>query len=206
MSKPVIAVDIDDVLSSQVDVLIAFSNERYGTNLSHADFMIPGEYWGYYERVWGLGKDLGAERFQTFLREKYPLRQQIEEKAIRAITALKKSHRLDLVTSRGADYYEPTLEWLEKHAPGLFEGVHFVDLWAGETGLKTTKAKICKEIGAGYLIDDNAEHCNLAAEAGVSALLFGEFGWNLHHKLHPRVVRIADWEEVLEYFDARSRR
>jgi hypothetical protein len=60
---------------------------------------------------------------------------------------------------------------------------------------------ICQEIGAGYLIDDNVEHCRLAAEAGVKALLFGEYGWNKHLPTPPGVERVKDWKDVTDYFN-----
>lgn len=194
-----IAVDIDDVLSSQVDVLIQFSNSRYGTSLTRDDFQTPGEYWGYFEMLWGVGDEEGKKRFKEFLDEKIPLTQVIEQEALRALQALKKNFRLDIVTSRHANYHQDTLEWLERQVPGIFDGVHFVALWDEKNGA-VTKAAICREIGAGYLIDDNADHCNLAAEAGIQALLFGQWGWNVGKSLHENVTPIKNWTEVIEYF------
>ena len=202
MKRQIIAVDIDDVLSSQVDIIIEFSNQKYGLNLSHKDFSTPGEYWGYYEKVWGVGEEEGAKRFEEFLAGMYPLTQVVSPEAKDAIQRLKKSYDLEIVTSRGVDYQNGTLQWLEDQVPDVFKGVHFVALW-GNGNEKATKAKICQEIGAGYLIDDSVEHCNLAAEAGVTALLFGEWGWSKAQHIHKDVVRVVDWREVLEYFDDR---
>ncbi|MBC7746813.1 hypothetical protein H7Y40_02415 [Pedobacter sp.] len=198
MTKPIIAIDIDDVLSSQVQVLIEFSNENYGTTLTTGDFKAPGEYWGYYEQIWNVGKEEGAQRFQDFLERKIPLRQIIAPETLALLTKLKKDFRLEIVTSRRADYHTATQEWLEKHAPAIFDGVHFVELW-DKSDRKVTKAMICQEIGAGYLVDDSVDHCNLAAEAGITALLFGEFGWNIANALSPGVYRVKDWTEVETY-------
>lgn len=204
MSREIIAIDIDDVLSSQVETLIAFSNERYSTSLTTEDFKAPGEYWGYYEKLLGINDEEGARRFSEFIAEMGPLKQIVSDEARAAIKQLKTSYDLDIVTSRGPDYQEGTLSWLQEHVPGVFRDVHFVDLWH-ESSQKATKAKICQEIGAGYLIDDNAEHCNLSAEAGVSALLFGEWGWSISKPTHPNVTRVVGWREVLKYFDERNR-
>jgi 5'(3')-deoxyribonucleotidase len=203
MSREIIAVDLDDVISSQTNVLIKFSNERYHTQLTQEDFKKPGEYWGYYERLWGVSEEEGTRRFKEFLDERYPLRQLVLPVTVKAIQKLKLAYDLEVITSRSLDYQEDTIQWIKEHIPGLFLNVHFVDLWS-EGSKRATKAKICQEIGAGYLIDDNAEHCNLAAEVGVKALLFGEFGWNTHQPLHPEVSRVADWQAVLEYFDERG--
>ena len=199
MKREVIAVDIDDVVSSQVDALIQFSNETFGTKLTRDDFMAPGEYWSYYKMIWGLGEEEGSKRFQTFLEHKIPLKQSIDEQTVNALRELKKNYNLEVVTSRREEFKDGTIEWLAKAIPEVFNGVHFVYLW-DEPNEQATKAKVCREIGAGYLIDDNAEHCNIAAEAGVHSLLFGTYGWNIYQDLHPNVTRVEDWQGVLNYF------
>jgi 5'(3')-deoxyribonucleotidase len=203
MKREIIGIDIDDVLSSQVDILIEFSNNNYGTTLKHEDFKRPGEYWSYFENLWDVDKEEARRRYDEFLNNKYPLKQKVLKSTVEVINKLKKYYELHIVTSRGADYLDDTIEWLERHVPNVFKGVHFVDLWSNDNQ-KVTKAKICKDIGAGYLIDDNLEHCNLAAEVGVHALLFGEFGWNLDKKPHPLVVAVSNWQEVLDYFEEKQ--
>jgi uncharacterized HAD superfamily protein len=67
-----------------------------------------------------------------------------------------------------------------------------------------TKTKILAEIGANYLIDDQPKHCIAAAEAGITALLFGDYKWNKDIELKTNMVRVKNWQEVTEYFDGRS--
>lgn len=200
MKKQVIAVDIDDVLSSQIEVLIAFSNQRYGTMLTRKDFDKPGEYWGYYESLWdGEHPEERKRRVNEFKQEKFPLKQLISVETKEVVNKLAKKFHLEIVTSRDSGFRDETVAWLQEHLPEVFNGVHFVELW-DEPDKKATKALVCQEIGAGYLIDDNLEHCNLAAECGVHALLFGTFGWNIGKPLQPGVKRVADWQAVAEYF------
>lgn len=201
--KQTIAVDLDDVVSSQTDALIRYSNGQFGTSLTPDDFMEPGEYWGYYEQIWNVGPEEGAKRFQQFLDDNGPLTQLVTPETLEAIRTLRQQYRLEVITSRGADYQDVTREWLEQHIPDVFDGLHFVELW-NRPDRKATKAHICKEIGAGYLIDDNVDHCALAAEAGVSALLFGDYGWSRGKDIPQGISRVADWPAVLEYFDARQ--
>lgn len=200
MSKPVIAIDVDDVLSSQIDAFIEFSNKNFGTNLGIQDFQDPGEYWSYYSKVWKLSKEEGDLRFRQFLEEGYPTRQLISDGTKQAIAQLKEHFELEIVTSRHAEISEPTKKWLLENFPDTFKGIHFTTLW-GAANQRVTKAIICQDIGASYLIDDNAEHCNLAAEAGVKSLLFGEWGWNIYQDLHRGVTRVNDWQGVLDYFE-----
>jgi 5'(3')-deoxyribonucleotidase len=124
------------------------------------------------------------------------------EGALDVIAELKKKYRLVIVSARFGTQIEDTHHWLEKHLPGVFDGIHFMEMW--DEDKKTTKAKVCQEIGAGYLIDDNVEHCGLAAEEGIQALLFGDYGWNRAEDVHPGVVRVKDWHAVAAYFKGRS--
>ena len=199
-----IAVDIDDVLSSHSTVFLRYHNENYGTNLTIKDFQVPGEYKNYYGQVMGVGEEEGQRRFQKFLDKKVSLKQMVIPKAtVKILEDLKRRFRLEIITARGEDYQKGTEAWLEKHIPNIFDGVHFVELWDREDR-KATKALICQEIGAGYLIDDSVEHCTLAHEAGVQALLFGEYGWNMTQAIPESVVRVKDWQAVKEYFDGRD--
>ncbi len=201
MRQKLIAVDIDDVLSSQVDALIDFVAQHYDLELTVDNFKAPGDYWTYFEQLPGLDPELSAKMFQSFLDAEKPFDQVISPEAIQTIRYLQeKGYRLEVITSRGLQWQVGTEAWLEKHLPNVFNNVHFVELW-NKDNTKATKAMICQEIGAGYLIDDNAEHCNLADEAGVQALLFGEWGWNMFQTVRPGVRRVLDWKAVREYFD-----
>ncbi len=202
--KKIIAVDVDDVISSQIRPLMDFANEKYDAGLVSEDFMRPGEYWTYYETL--LSDDIEKARtiFNHYLRDGGPTKQLIDEDATKALQVLKKNYDLHIITSRGHDFREDTIKWISKELPNLFKGIHFVHLWDADDK-KATKAMVCADIGAGYLIDDNAEHCNLAAEAGVNALLFGTFGWNIESEVHPNVKRLNNWNEVLEYFDGQQK-
>lgn len=199
-TKRIIAVDLDDVLSSQVDAMINFLAAAHDVHLNADDFKAPGNYWSYFENMPGIDPEKREQWFNEFLDAKTPYTQTISAEVVESLQRLKgMGYTLEIVTSRGKDWQKGTEEWLEKHQPNVFNNIHFVELW-GTKSKKATKAEICQQIGAGYLIDDNVEHCNLAAESGVTALLFGEFGWNLYHEVHPKVQRVKDWAEVVEFF------
>jgi 5'(3')-deoxyribonucleotidase len=202
MTKPIIAIDIDDVLGSQVQVIIAFSNEKYGMDLTPEDFKKEGPYWGYWEQVWGVDDTEGKKRIEEFIRAGHILNQPIMTGALDVIHRLKENYELVVVTARSDMYIEDTHKWLARHFPNVFTDVRFVPVW--DKSKQVTKAMICKEIGADYLIDDNLEHCNLAAEEGITAVLFGEYGWNVNKDISPSIVRVKDWAAVGEYFREKS--
>lgn len=115
-----------------------------------------------------------------------------------ALAWLKRYFDLIIVTAREAEFASATHAWLERHFPDIFHDVAFVTTWTGS--VKDSKADICRELRAEYLIDDNIQHLQLASEAGIKGLLFGDYGWSKNKELPPRTVRVADWKAVKEFF------
>jgi 5'(3')-deoxyribonucleotidase len=201
MSRETIAVDIDDVLARQNDAMREFINERYGLSLTPDDYDIEAPYWGYWNHVWGVDKEEGRARFQAFLDSGKKAELHVVEGALETLSHLKKSYDITAVTSRNDQLIDITHRWLEGHFPSMFRSVAFVHVWSSDQ--QVSKAIICKKIGASYLIDDNLEHCTLAAEAGLEALLFGNYGWNRASNLPSNVYRVDDWQAVRRFFDER---
>lgn len=200
-AKIIIAVDIDDVISSQTENIRLFANRRYGLKHSSSDYKvaIKDSYWNYWGEVWGVTKDEQDRRVEEYVQDGELFSQRVEPGAIDALSELKKKHGLVVVTSRTDTHVKDTHRWLDKHFKATFEGVHFARVW--ESGRRESKANICKKVGAKYLIDDHPDHCNLAAEEGIKALLYGDYGWSNGSKLHPNVTRVKNWKEVLEFFE-----
>jgi uncharacterized HAD superfamily protein len=165
-SKPIIAVDVDDVLSAQNEAIRLFGNKKYGHSHTKEDFLVEGEYWTYWERIWGVDPEEGQRRLDDFHAAEGTMNQELMPDAEYVLRMLKKDYELVIVTGRKSHFTEITHRWLNKHLPDIFIDVKFVDIW--HPSEKLTKAEVCKEIGAGYLIDDNVEHCTLAAQEGVT--------------------------------------
>jgi uncharacterized HAD superfamily protein len=201
--KPVIAIDLDEVLSAQMDAIRVFTNKYYGTKLSPDDFRIEAPYWRYFETVWGVDDKEGERRVEHYISSGGFGLQKTLPGALEAIKRLKHHFRLVIITSRKKEHAEMTHQWLEKHFPRVFDHIGFTSVWGSESSV--AKAKLSKEIGASYLIDDNLDHCLLAAREGIRCLLFGEYGWNRGNVTGSNIVRVKNWEEVLKYFDEESR-
>lgn len=197
MLQPTIAVDLDDVLAQHAVAFIQFSNERYGTNLE------PHEYDDEWENLWGKTEwDEIMRRADGFHTHERTLSYGKIEEASPVLAALKQKYRLVIVTARPKHLIATTHEWLALHHADIFDEVHFVPIW--EPDNKVTKADICKQIGATFLIDDSIKHCNIAAEGGIHPLLFGGYQWWSRHIIDPRITKVANWQQVKEYFDGIS--
>jgi uncharacterized HAD superfamily protein len=199
MSRPIIAVDIDDVLSSENEAMRLFINERYGQNHTPEDYLIDGEYWSYWDKVWGVDKQTARKWFNSYLDANVKAKHQLIDGALDSISALQNRYDLVIITSREDRMVDVTHQWLNRHFPKVFSKVEFVRLWQKKDD--HTKGTIAREVGADYIIDDNVEHCNASQAAGVQALLFGDYGWNRQYTPAPGVVRVKNWQAVRDYFN-----
>ncbi|CAN5610997.1 hypothetical protein BH23PAT1_BH23PAT1_3910 [soil metagenome] len=196
MKRQTIAVDIDDVLAAHAEAFIDFSNKKYGTSLTLEDYH---DHWSY---VWKVEYSEIERRAKEFHVPKSVMQYKLIQEADKAIHRLSGNYDLVIVSARGQDLLQTTREWIDNYFAGLFVDTHFVPIW--EPNNTVTKADICKQIGAAYLIDDVPGHCNIAAEEGITALLFGDYAWNRHEKIADKVVRVKNWQEVVEYFYGKS--
>jgi 5'(3')-deoxyribonucleotidase len=202
MKKQTIAVDIDDVLTSQNEAMMHFVNRHFGLNHTIEDYNVEGEYWRYWQKVWGVDHEEGFRRWRAFMDNGGLEAQELMPHVFEVTKRLNKRYDFIVVTARQDEFAETTKAWLNKHLPRRFIDVRFVPAFVGDK--QVTKAEICLEVGASYLIDDNVEHCSLASEAGIECLLFGNYGWNRTKKLPKRITRVKDWLEVEKYFNARG--
>jgi 5'(3')-deoxyribonucleotidase len=197
MSKPTIAIDVDDVLAAHASEFVVFSNQTFGTHLTIEDYR---EHWG---EMWNISHEETEQRAALWrVPERINSFSKLEGDLDKRLQQLSSKYDLVVVTARPSIWQDGTRSWLELHYKDIFKDVRLVPVWTNET--QQTKAEVCNEIGAGYLIDDSPRHCNLAAQSGINALLFGDYAWNRNEPIVPGVVRVKDWKAVMEYFDGRD--
>ena len=192
-ARQTIAVDIDDVLAEHIEDFLKFSNERYGTNFK------PEDYHGRWHILWGISHEEVEKRAVNFHIPETLNNFAVVKDAKEVLTELKKKYDLVIVTARPRMTVEATKEWIKNQFTDIFSSIHFVPIW--EPNNKLTKADICRKIGADYLIDDLVRHCNLAAEVGIKPILFDRIKWAQPETPHPKIIRVNNWQEVLEYFN-----
>lgn len=201
MKKPVISVDIDDVIADSTEALRHTVNRRFGVALTRADYRTPGEYWGYYEQVWskaGLpgvslaAVDEGMTVDQSHIR--------VIEDAKRVLSNLSKEHELVLVTSRDLAWREATERWVQQHFGDTFKDLYFTG--HRKAADYRSKGELCAWLGASVHIDDHVDHCLGVSGQGIGAILFGEYGW--HVDVPDAQVRCRTWREVEEHLGVRA--
>ncbi len=192
MAKKVTALDIDDVLSTNATHFVEWSNKTWGTHLGVEDFDED------LATMWNVDIDTVRIRMNEYVKSDTVSGHGYFAEAIPVIKKLRSKYDFILVTSRRTLLAPLTRKWIDKNFPDLFETIHHTGIFdkTEKGGHKKTKADICKEIGADYLIDDQPKHCFAVAEAGIQTLLFGDYAWNRRlTELPPRVTRVKNWAE-----------
>jgi 5'(3')-deoxyribonucleotidase len=198
MKKPLLAIDIDDTIADSTESLRLIANERTGLNLPPEAYKVKGEYWGYSERVWA---EHGVDKLYAFQDHRSEMRDDqsnilVVAGAQEALKRLAMRYDIVFITARGHDLENATHRWLKQHFPDITFDVHFTDHHHDEDAL--TKGRLCKQLGAEILIDDNDDHCRSAITEGLGAVRFGDYGW--HGEPYAEIPCCHTWKDVLEYF------
>lgn len=202
MAKEIIAVDVDDVLAASAEGFANFSNEMWGGSYH------PESYSEEWAKFWGVTEEETARRSDVFHASDAVTLYRPFDEAVPVLRALSEKHNLVVVTSRQTRLKPQTDEWIERHFPGVFDGIHYAGIWETEEHvshqIKQTKATVCANLGAHYLIDDQLKHCAGVSEVGVQALLFGDYGWNQNVMVPAGIEQVLNWAAVEEYFNAKG--
>lgn len=197
-NKPLIAVDIDEVLATMFENLIAWHNQKYGTKLTLADNHSDDL------KLWkATSFEEAVKRVHGFFDTPHYIDAQPIAQAKAALHQLSNRYELAIITARDVIVEELTLNWVQKYFPDIFKDVHFTAEYSLH-GLNRTKAEACLGINAKYLIDDSLDKAEEVAKEGIKVLLFGHYPWNEAKNLPDGVTRVKDWQAVLEYFNGQS--
>lgn len=189
--EPRLAIDLDDVLFDFIGQFFAWHNELYGTRL-RPDETVFEKLW----EAWGGTREEAAERVPRFFREIDMLDTAPMAGAIEALTSLKQSYSLTIVSARDPQTLISSTDWVAKYFPELFDDIILGIGNPMAQGRVQSKTEVCLNLGARLLIDDQLVHALEAARAGIPVLLFGHRPWNQAVDLPPIVRRVAGWPEV----------
>jgi uncharacterized HAD superfamily protein len=194
MSKPVIAVDFDDVVLGFHDSFRDRFNRLHGTSFTY-DQLTNYDNW---EKVYGLDPETMTRlAFEFYHSPDHDLIKPLPQ-ALESITDLARDYSLQIVTSRPESVKTITLNWLERHLPGKFSDFHFTNLYAGQTGSRIRKkSEVCKALGARAFIDDALKHVRDVASVGIPSLL-PDRPWN-RTETPPGVHRMQTWDDMVKW-------
>jgi 5'(3')-deoxyribonucleotidase len=189
-TKPVIGVDVDDVLTPLISHLLEFYNRKYDAQIRFEDFLSFR-----YHEVWGRTEEDTHKIVDEFLSSPEFLNQKPMPYSQQVLQTLKKDYDFVVVTSRHHFLRSHTQQFLDVYFPGIFTELKMGNYFA-QDGVKKSKTDLCKESDVCLLIDDCVDYVQHAASHNIKAILFGEYPWNKCDKLHASVRRVKSWTEV----------
>jgi len=174
-SKPVLAVDYDEVCVGYVDAFARYCNEKRGTAVSRDDFH-SYQFW-LVEGCRLRTREEAIDCVYDFHSSKHFEQMQPIAGAYEALRQLSTKYELHVVTSRQASIEDATRAHAALLFPGVFTAIHIGNHY-GKSGAKRSKPQMCADIGAVALIDDSMDYAKQCAAAGIRTFLFGAYAWN----------------------------
>ncbi len=195
--KPIIALDIDDVLANVIDSVRLWANEKTGVELAPEHYRTDDEYWHYFDSIWQRHGVADKVAFADVLKHMETDQSNIAtvEGAREAIRSLGSKYDFVFITSRPPFQKDATRRWLDEHIDPTIP--LYLSFHPGVNDTSRSKGEICAELGVSLLIDDNTGNCQSAIDYGVDAIVFGDYGWN--EKVPNHMKRYVTWREVGEY-------
>ena len=193
--KPVIGIDIDDVLIDFNDAVLKFHNQNYGTHFKVKDIVEFA-----FEKLWNCTTEEVNARVTAFYNS--PLHIQIKPVAgaVKAVEKLAKKYDLVAVSARPSNVLVLTQKLLDLYFKGNLKKVILTNAFS-LTGHKKTKAEVCQEINATVLIDDSLANALECSKQKISVILLRRL-WNQEMTdedlLKNNIYPAKNWPEILK--------
>ena len=200
--RPMIAVDLDEVLGEFIPPLAQFHNATYGSSLRPEDF-----HSYHFASVWGGTNEEAQDKVHAFFKSKYFKDIPVIEGAFDVLTGLKDRFDFTVVTSRQHMIEGITREWLAKHYPNVFTSVLFGNHYGlAGSGRVSSKPDMCLSIHAVALIDDSITYARQCSNVVEKVLLFdrdNRYTWNRNtgDVLPTNVTRCTSWDAMREQLE-----
>jgi len=186
-----IAIDLDEVLGEVVGELLKWHNETKETRWT------LGEVTKYrFSDCFDITRDEEKETVLEFWASGRLKNLPVVAGAREAVAELARNHQLFVVTARVEKLRDVTQNWLDRYFPNMFQKVVFANQYmSDEVGL--AKGDICQELGCEVLIDDNTTNIESGWNKSLKLIIFNR-PWNIYHRLPPSVMRVNNWNEIVQ--------
>ena len=209
-NKPIVAVDLDEVLGGFLSSLTVWHNRIFNTSYTLDDYTTYS-----FKDLWGGTNEQSVAKVHDYFKSPEFLTGVLPiAPAFNILQQFTSSFEFVVVTSRQTVIQEETKQWIATHYPNIFSSVQLGNHYdlaspdpdAPGTGniVKRSKPKMCQDIQATLLIDDSVKYayqCAVQVENNQnqetsmrSVILFGAYGWN-------EGSHIEHMEEVLGFVE-----
>lgn len=205
--RKIIGIDFDEIIYDLVAGLLTFFNEKFNTSFVRSD--VTDFHLGV---LWDLRPEEEEALIIEFCHSDRHHQSGPVDGAVECIRELADSHDLYIVTARGDDRSQVTMDWLGIHLPGIFKGVLFTNPHHEKVEMRKKKSDVCKVVGIDYFIDDHYKNA-LDVSPCVEKVFLLDTPWNgriaierdrIVDKLPDNVERVFSWREIVERINAIS--
>lgn len=175
-----IGIDIDDTICDFGSEFIKFYNKLHQTNHS-LFYMRECDYASFLKISPVYCNELLTKFTIEYIHKLLPFKGSFD-----ALTKLKLQFncKLYIITYRSERFKIQTIEWIDKHFPGIFSGIEFGNFYDSNDYKKRTKKEMCLSLNINILIDDRYDvisHCRTIP--GFLGIIY-ERPWSMDkHKL-----------------------
>lgn len=197
--KKVGALDCDDVLADLHNYLLKYVNETFGWNVKREDHTLYD-----LEKIWKCTKEESVKIIDDFYNHEYFNQIKPVEGAQEAVKMLSEDYELVVITSRPVEIEKHTNDWFERYFSNRIKKVICTGHYTRSSN-KISKAEICIEEKASFILEDNLDVVRECALNGIKPFLFDQ-PWNRNgmtstEEKRSGIVRIyhPHWRNVHEY-------
>lgn len=190
-SRPVLALDLDDVIKDTVPALCRWHNHRHGTAHTPDDMT---EF--YLDALWQCSREEAGDRLWEFFHSEHHHATAFVDGAAEGLRILATRYELHVVTARPSNVRRQTIAWIDQNCPDLFAAVHLTGSPHKAAGAERQKSAVCREIGACAFIDDAIHNVEDVHAAGIRTLLFHSPANRLATP-PTGVLRVHSWADVV---------
>ena len=184
-----IAIDIDEVIVEFLKGYLKIHEDRSGIRVFFED-IFSYSLWKPLE----IPEEEAMETMEEFYNSEHFDKLEIVEGARESILKLSENNELFFVTARPSSLKKQTENFFHMN----FNGIPLRVFYSGDYfGGRKTKAEICKTLGISIIIEDNGYNAIDCARNGVKVFLLDK-PWNKDYELHENVIRVKNWNEILE--------
>jgi len=185
-----VGLDVDEIIVEFTKKYLDFFNFKYSKNFQFKD-IFSYNLWAPLgitkEEVFKLADELYDSNFFD--------NPEFVEGAKEGIKDISKNCELFIITSRPEHIKERTATFFKKNFPDIdLKIMHSNNLLESEG---KSKSDICHEMGVSLIVEDGEKHALECAENGIKVLLFDK-PWNKNCKNHENIIRVKNWNEILE--------
>ncbi len=178
-----IAVDIDEVIVSLVELYLVFFNRKYNKNVKFVDIASYN-----LREVLGISKKEEKELFEEIYSSPEFETLPLIHGAYEGLIQLAKRNEVILATHRPLSVEFETREYFKTHFPNnCFNIVH---------SYNGRKSEICSSLGIELIVEDHPGCAFDCANLGITAVLFDK-PWNKDYQKHSLLKKVNGWKEFM---------